>query len=419
MLALDMPFLADFRISDNQIETAEGYLICMNVPVARLGTQDYLAEEMGLQGRYGQVVKVHRLPEEVFSKKALSSLEGKPVTDDHPSSGVNASNWGTYAKGHVQNVRQDGDFVVADLVIKDPVLISKVKNGKRQVSCGYNCAYVPYGKDYKQTDIHMNHVAVVAAGRAGPRVAIKDQLPIKKGVSKIMNRQQAFAEMFSAYAKDATPEQIAAMLPFVTVDAAQQPDAKTSEVGLLAKLMTMIAKDKKAKDEDPDEEEKAESKEKEEAKDAKTLDKRLSAIEATLSQLAADKKAKDEDEEEDIELAKKLLENEEKEAAEDESMEEQAAMDEDESEAEEEKKKDAKDAAMADLMRSLKPALATLKAADQKKIKQALKGSTATSNAYSEIRKGVLKAKDHAAANHADLGMKIAEQFNPHYQTNK
>ena len=37
------------RLSDNlSLREPEGYLLCLNVPVARTGTQDYLPEELGL-----------------------------------------------------------------------------------------------------------------------------------------------------------------------------------------------------------------------------------------------------------------------------------------------------------------------------------------------------------------------------------
>ena len=36
------------RLSDNlSFREPEGYLLCLNVPVARTGTQEYLPEELG------------------------------------------------------------------------------------------------------------------------------------------------------------------------------------------------------------------------------------------------------------------------------------------------------------------------------------------------------------------------------------
>ena len=44
----------------------EGYLLCLNVPVARTGMQEYLPEELGLPACSG-TVPVHRPEEEVFA----------------------------------------------------------------------------------------------------------------------------------------------------------------------------------------------------------------------------------------------------------------------------------------------------------------------------------------------------------------
>ena len=79
-----------YKISPNQLETDEGFLICRNVPIARTGDQQYLASELGLDG--DKVVTVHRPEEEVFSEATIASFEGKPVTDNHPSELLDSSN---------------------------------------------------------------------------------------------------------------------------------------------------------------------------------------------------------------------------------------------------------------------------------------------------------------------------------------
>ena len=69
-----------YTISPNQLETGEGFLICRNVPIARIGTQDYLGYEVGKPDT--EIVTVDRPAEEVFSPAAIASFEGKPFTDD-------------------------------------------------------------------------------------------------------------------------------------------------------------------------------------------------------------------------------------------------------------------------------------------------------------------------------------------------
>lgn len=196
------------EISPNQIETAEGFLICKNVPIARTGMQEYAARDLMLDGDPERMIKVNRYEADVFEPAALASFEGKPVTDGHPPEEVEPANFASYAKGHIQRVRREGDFMVADLYINDPILINDVRNGiKREVSCGYICEYTADGDGYKQSKIRGNHVAVVPRGRAGHEVAIKDESPVKGG--DIMGKlTKELLKVFGTATKDASSEEI-------------------------------------------------------------------------------------------------------------------------------------------------------------------------------------------------------------------
>jgi len=200
------------KISKHMTQTPEGFLICRDVPIARIGTQDYLARELGLDGEPDRPVTVERRPEDVFDPAAIASFEGKDVTYTHPPEMLAAGNQSAYSKGHAENVRREGDFLVADLHLKDPTLISEVRNGiLREVSCGYLCDYTPSGAGYRQANIRGNHIAIVPRGRAGHDVAIKDSaagLPAEKGKVKHMDMKEALLSLFGRAAKDATPEQL-------------------------------------------------------------------------------------------------------------------------------------------------------------------------------------------------------------------
>lgn len=193
-------------ISQNITETPEGYLIARNVPIARTGMQEYLARELGISGDGERLVKVYRHPEDVFDRAAVASFEGKPLTDEHPPEGVDATNHAAYGKGHLQNVRREGERLTADLVITDPALVSEVKNGvKREVSCGYNCDYTPDADGYKQTNIRGNHVAVVHQGRAGHDVAIKDSAPAARKGTKMTLAELFGLKVETVATQDAEP----------------------------------------------------------------------------------------------------------------------------------------------------------------------------------------------------------------------
>ena len=209
-----------YTISPNQIETGEGFLICRNVPISRTGDQEYMGWEIGIPGAGGgQIVTVHRPPEEVFSTAALASFEGKPVTNDHPPVLIGPDDVKTYEMGHAQNVRRgEGEweeYTLADLHIHDRELIDAVQSGKREISGGYECEYVPNGDGtYTQRNIRGNHVAVVERGRAGKRAAILDsdkkkaKEPERKGN---MNKKGLFFKLFGQAVKDKSPEEIEQM----------------------------------------------------------------------------------------------------------------------------------------------------------------------------------------------------------------
>lgn len=218
-------------ISPNQTETVEGYLICRNVPISRTGDQEYLARELGIEGDPERVVTVHRYAEDVFSKEALASFEGKPVTSPHPPENVGPENFSAYAKGHVQNVRSNGENVIADLYINDPTLASEVRNGvMREVSCGYMCNYEEDGDGLKQTNIRGNHVAVVPRGRAGHDVAIKDAAnEAEKGRKGMANLLKGILSAFGMAAKDAGPEELETLADATAETIKALPDENKDE----------------------------------------------------------------------------------------------------------------------------------------------------------------------------------------------
>jgi hypothetical protein len=178
---------------------------------------EYYGDELGIEEMRGKKLRVCRNPEELFSKVTMASFEGKPATNNHPSQNLDIHTVGAIVRGHVQNVRQDGEFLVADLYITDAGLISEIENGKKEVSCGYDCLWVPLSEtEFEQKDIVGNHVAIVQNGRAGSRVAIKDEEPEKilvegsKRMQKVkMSKKILLAMGFKHFIADAEPEAVA------------------------------------------------------------------------------------------------------------------------------------------------------------------------------------------------------------------
>lgn len=216
----------------------EGYLVCLNVPVARTGTQDYLPEELGVPPGLGSpsggaprsgerdtgFVTVLRPEEEVFSPECIASFEGMPVTDDHPDDpeGVTVETCSALQKGHAQNLRRgtgsESDLLIADLLITDPELIRHILSGKREISCGYNYELCQENGQYIQRKIRGNHIAVVDAGRAGHRVSIKDhKCERRKPAMQKKPGKNLMSRLIASYAKDedTTIEEVAAIVEAV------------------------------------------------------------------------------------------------------------------------------------------------------------------------------------------------------------
>lgn len=172
-----------FALNSQRVYTDEGFL---RVPgkAARTGIQEYLASELGLKGRApNDIIRVYRPAEEVFNDVSLQSYLGADVTNNHPSTLINASTYRNTSVGVVTSVgRQDGDFVTVDMVIKDKDAIKAVETGKCELSAGYTAVYdgtpgtTPEGEpyDFRQTKIKINHVAIVDRARAGAMARIFD-----------------------------------------------------------------------------------------------------------------------------------------------------------------------------------------------------------------------------------------------------
>jgi hypothetical protein len=167
------------RLSEHMAETPEGYLLCLDVPIARTGAQKYAPDEVPFEVDGDGPVIIERPEEEVFAELTIASFEGKPATVDHPDEDVTPVTWRELAVGHAQNVRRgagvQSDLLLADLLITDQEAIGLVRGGLREISCGYDADY-ERGADgvWMQRNIRGNHIALVRRGRCGPRCMITD-----------------------------------------------------------------------------------------------------------------------------------------------------------------------------------------------------------------------------------------------------
>lgn len=167
-ILLTMEAIRYDRTEIKATRTDEGYLIDTPI-VGRVGIQLYKNAD-------GTIRRELRPPEEVFNADSLKSFAGKPVTDEHPGEPVTAKNAKRLSVGTMQGEgRQDGDNVVAPIIVHDGEMIDKIlKGGKRELSLGYKVDLeetpgVWNGQEYDaiQRNIRVNHLAIVPRGRAG------------------------------------------------------------------------------------------------------------------------------------------------------------------------------------------------------------------------------------------------------------
>lgn len=159
------------------IDEDSGFLR-INGIVARTGIQVYSNAEVGDYNEPLKMVNVYRPRDEVLKEESLSTYANAPITDDHPNTFVTVDNATELIKGSVatyETYNKDGiDYIKAQIVVTDKDLINKVINGKMELSAGYSQNLVKEkGEfegviyDYIQTNIKINHVALVDSARCG------------------------------------------------------------------------------------------------------------------------------------------------------------------------------------------------------------------------------------------------------------
>lgn len=162
----------DFQAQFKPSYTEDGFLQ-VRAALTNIGVFTYLTEA-------GTVHRELRTPEQVLNAASYMTLQGVPLTMDHPADKVTPENAKALTVGNISGISTDSYRVYADITITDKEAIEAVKNGKRALSCGYTCdteqkqgVWMGVEYDAIQTNIKYNHVALVDRGRAGDDARIR------------------------------------------------------------------------------------------------------------------------------------------------------------------------------------------------------------------------------------------------------
>lgn len=301
-----MKYFVTEKISKNMRKTPEGFLVCIGVPIARTGIQEYAPSEVPIEAKDGEAVQIQRDEKEVFRPETIASFEGKPFTLGHPDEMVDPENWGELAKGTIQNVRRgEGEYntsLIADIMITDQEAIKEVEKGFREVSCGYEADYLETGIGTgKQINIVGNHLALVPEGRAGGDYAIKDHkgvetMSIKEKISKIFDSAKKDALKAAGETTDKGMEVISDEAP-PWADALKTSMDKCADA--INKMTSTMGQPTKQGDEDPGKEKKEETKDKDPMQvmsdEIKALKDEIAQLKATGDEEADDEEMDDEE----------------------------------------------------------------------------------------------------------------------------
>ncbi|MDC5405380.1 DUF2213 domain-containing protein [Acinetobacter baumannii] len=221
--------------------TPEGYLLCRDVPLARIGKLLYADGEVPVTADNSGLIIIERGEDVLFDPRTIASFEGKPVTDDHPEDWVTPENWKKLSNGTAHDVRrgedEDSDCLVADLLITDKDMIDAVMKGKVEISLGYDADYteISVGKGI-QTNIFGNHIALVKKGRCGSRCKIGDSFMPKqsKGWLESLRKAKRTIDEALEKAKSTDEEDVE------TEDDDEDDDGKTTDAAINRELLKTL-----------------------------------------------------------------------------------------------------------------------------------------------------------------------------------
>lgn len=157
-------------LKDKTYFTDEGYLVDHPI-LTSCGIFAYTNPD-------GSIRRELRLPEHVFAEESLKTYKGKPIIITHEAGAVNKDNVDKEQIGTILSEGyRDGEDVRAEIIIHDTDAMKAC--GLKALSLGYNLDLIEEpgtwnGEAYDaiQTNISINHLALVASARAGEQARL-------------------------------------------------------------------------------------------------------------------------------------------------------------------------------------------------------------------------------------------------------
>jgi hypothetical protein len=157
------------------VRTPQGFLIVEGI-ASRCGVFEYLRAD-------GSIQRELRLPDDVFSDRAMLGYQGAPLTKGHPANPVTSQNAKMLAVGTVlEPARADGENVRVKMAVHDASAVAALESRRTTaLSTGYTVdldetpgVHPVYGRfDATQRGLTINHLALVDSGRAGPIARVR------------------------------------------------------------------------------------------------------------------------------------------------------------------------------------------------------------------------------------------------------
>jgi len=144
--------------------------------VTHPGVFDYHDENLD-----GSKKLVYRSAEDVFSNECMASFQAIDLTNGHPSEAwITDETFKSSAIGTVKRVTQDGNWLTANIIVKDKSSIDAILAGRKYVSVGWLREQVPtpgmvvtdpmtnqeVSVDFQHRKLQANHIALVPEGRS-------------------------------------------------------------------------------------------------------------------------------------------------------------------------------------------------------------------------------------------------------------